>query len=156
MQRIYKWDEYRNYVGFEDVPDGVRYGRSTLVAPDPSLANPKWMGTGGGWQERKPRGQPDRLVVSTDKKVYDVGEPIQLTIEVKRGNDTIPVNATYFTPVVRTADNIQAEYLELVFVDGVCSKAFTLNDKGKFTVKFDDIEPKPTAVLNGIVQVIVK
>ena len=138
MQTIYKWDDNRNYVGSEVVPDGVRYSRSTSIAPDESLINPKWMGTGGGWQESKKRQNYANITISTDKSVYNVGEIISTEV-----NTSIPISGTYFVPVIRRSDGEQVEFLELTLSFGRGYASFSLSKKGVYIIEADEIEPKP-------------
>lgn len=85
-----------------------------------------------------------------------VNTDITVTVDIKdAAGNLVPVNSTYYVPVIRTSDNIQALLLVVNFVNGQASNTFQIKDSGIYTIKLDKISPKPTSILQANVELIV-
>lgn len=85
-----------------------------------------------------------------------VNTDITVTVDIKdAAGNLVSVNSTYYVPVMRTSDNVQALLLVVNFVNGQASNTFQIKDSGIYTIRLDNISPKPTSILESNVELIV-
>jgi hypothetical protein len=85
-----------------------------------------------------------------------VGTPVNLIIAVKFADGgPVPIQSTYYVPVIRDSDGKQAAFMVIDFTDGVANASFTVSEPGKYVMLSDKITPKPTSIIVDHPEIIV-
>lgn len=96
------------------------------------------------------------LHISSPTNPLSINTDITINAEVKDSSGLIvPFNGTYYVPVIRSSDNIQATLLVVEFINGSANITFQIKESGIYTINLDKISPKPTAILQSDVILIV-
>lgn len=85
-----------------------------------------------------------------------INVPINLTISVKFADGSpVPVQSTYYVPVIRDSDGKQAAFMVIDFTDGMAQASFTVTEPGKYVMLSDKITPTPTSIVVDHPEIIV-
>ena len=120
---------------------------STEVVDD---VQPGWELIDGVWTAPSVPTQVDTntYLYITYPEFGQVGIPINLTIAVKFADGSqVPIQSTYYVPVIRDSDGKQAAFMVIAFTDGVANASFTVSEPGKYVMLSDKITPKPTSII---------
>lgn len=89
-----------------------------------------------------------RLTISLDQEIVTTGTLVTATAEVRdENNNLVDISGTYYVPVIRNADNLQAKLLEVAFSNGQASVEFAINEPGIYSVALDKVYPPPQSEL---------
>ena len=95
------------------------------------------------------------LTVVAPAQPVQIGTDITVSASVHdAAGNLLPVENTYYVPVLRNSDNLQAAFLTLQFVNGSVSVNFRIDHPGVYSVAMEKIHPKPTAILQQEVLII--
>jgi hypothetical protein len=117
-----------------------------------------WMDNGEFLEKRySPAQSGSLLTVNLDKTKVSVGEEVSVSVAVTLGVDgpVLPVTDTYYVPIIRCSDDMQAEFLEFVLTDGTGTASFALPEKGMYKMDMKAIFPEPQSELAEVPKVIV-
>ena len=96
------------------------------------------------------------LTVTASSTKFAPNTEITITSEVHDSDGALVLfDKDYYVPIMRKADNFQADLIEVSFVQGVASTKLTVSDKGIYEVKLDMITPEVTAELEENISLIV-
>jgi hypothetical protein len=85
-----------------------------------------------------------------------VGAAVDLVVSVKFADGSpVPVQSTYYVPVIRDSDGKQAAFMVIDFTDGVANASFTVSEPGKYVMLSDKITPAPTSIIIDHPEIIV-
>ena len=85
-----------------------------------------------------------------------VNAQVDLTVSVKFADGSpVPVQSTYYVPVIRLADSKQIAFLTVDFTDGVANVNFTPNEPGVYIMDTSKIRPIPTSIIVDHPEIIV-
>ena len=125
--------------------------RVRISKNDPSIIGKEFIGTVDDKEhplEEFKDQQTQTLSISLDQDLVSQGEQVTAIAEVKdQAGNLLPVNDTYYAPVIRTADNWQAKLLEVQFKEGQATVQFTINEPGIYTIDLTKVYPKPKSEL---------
>ena len=96
------------------------------------------------------------ITVVIPTQPVQVGTDITVTASVHDASGSLlSVENTYYVPVMRTSDGLQAAFLTMEFTNGQASVVFKIDNPGVYSVAMDKIHPKPTAILQQEVLIVV-
>lgn len=96
------------------------------------------------------------IKATLDKEFYKTSDTIKTTLDIKDSADNlVPVNGTYFVPILRTSDGFQAAFIQLTLVEGHAETSFNIPTLGIYTINLDRCYPVPTSVMQGNITFVV-
>jgi len=84
------------------------------------------------------------VIMSGPDPVVPVNTPITLNFTVATGGVPDNENGTYYAPINRVSDKIQAEYMQIDFTAGAAESTINITMTGEMTIDLRAITPKPT------------
>lgn len=113
---------------------------------DPSLLGKVWDNVLKTFND--PADTKTYIKATLDQEFYNSSDTIIATLDIKDSSDNIvPVNGTYYVPILRTSDGFQAAFLQLFLVNGHAVTSFSITEPGIYTVNLDKCYPTPTSVM---------
>ena len=136
-----------------DETDFLMSGNDRVLIPknDTSIVGKEFTGTVDEKEHSLEEFQTPKtqtLTISLDEDLVTQGDMITATAEVRNQyNNLVPVNGTYFVPIMRSSDNWQAKLLEVSFSAGKAETQFSINEPGVYMVDLTKVYPKPQSEL---------
>lgn len=96
------------------------------------------------------------LSVTADQTTIALGEPFNITVEVKDGDAVMTdVNNVYYVPIIRESDGKQVDFITVNIVNGSSKFPLLISEKGIYVINTSAIKPTPTATLVDKLELIV-
>ena len=89
------------------------------------------------------------LYVDLDKTEAAPNETVTATAMVANRDKTLThdISGTYYVPVIRRSDGVQAAFLTVEFTQGQASVQFSIGELGSYTVDLTKVDPHPQSEL---------